>query len=144
MLGGAAMFTSQATTVISTRSWFWRVFAIELVSVTITSVRFWLTLHAIGLGGSFAQGATLAAIAIVSTAAGIFPGGLGLRELLSSLIGPAVGLSAAGATVVTAVERVLGLLMLGLVTAVIVVTDRHRHELPVEIPDPHIGDADLV
>jgi hypothetical protein len=98
--------------------------AIEVASVGLGSIRFFLVLRAIGFGGSVAQSATLAATAVVATAAGVFPGGLGLRELLSSAIGPAVGMSAAVATLVAAVERIVSLLVVALMALVVIATDR--------------------
>ena len=49
----------------------------------------------------------------------MFPGGLGLRELLSSAVGPAVGMSAAVATVVAAVERIVSLAVVAVMALVI-------------------------
>jgi hypothetical protein len=101
-------------------------FAIELVSVGLTSLRFFFVLRAIGFNGTLAQAATLAATAVVASAAGIFPSGLGLRELLSSAVGPVVGMSAAVATLVAAVERIAALLVVGLMAVVVMITDRSR------------------
>jgi hypothetical protein len=114
---------------------------LEASSVTLTSVRFTLVLRAMGFHGTFAQGATLAATAIVASAAGIFPGGLGLRELLSGIIGPAVGLSAAVATVAAAVERIVSLCVLGVTALVIIVIDRGEIVNAPPTPEPTTKDA---
>jgi len=103
---------------------------VEISSVTLMTLRFFLVLHAIGFEGSLAQSAMLGATAIVASAAGIFPGGLGLREGLSSLTGPAVGLSAAVSAVVAAVERIVSLVALGTLTLLIVVLDRSARAAP--------------
>jgi hypothetical protein len=121
---GAVILANQKT-VMSSRALVAWALAIEIVSVSLTSVRFYLVLRAIGFDGSFAQSATLAATAIVASAAGIFPGGLGLRELLSSAVGPAVGLSSAVSTVVAAVERIVALAVVALMALAVMFIDRH-------------------
>ena len=111
-------------------------FAIEFASVGLTSLRFFLVLRAIGFGGSLAQSATLAATAIIASAAGVFPSGLGLRELLSSAVGPAVGLSAAVSTVVAAIERVVSLAVVAVMALVIMLIDRGDTPVPESQLDP--------
>jgi hypothetical protein len=121
-IGLAILFAQE--TMLSSRTLLGWAIAIELASVGLGSIRFYLVLQAIGFGGTFAQSATLAATAVVATAAGIFPGGLGLRELLSSAVGPAVGMSAAVATLVAAVERIVSLAVVAVMALVIIVSDR--------------------
>jgi len=132
---GAVILANQKTVMSSRRLVVWAL-AIEIVSVALTSVRFYLVLRAIGFDGSLAQSATLAATAIVASAAGIFPGGLGLRELLSSAVGPAVGLSSAVSTVVAAVERIAGLAVVAIMALAVMFIDRADDADPGVEPDP--------
>jgi hypothetical protein len=126
---GVVMLVTQKTQ-ISNRVLVGTAFAIEVASVGLTGLRFYLVLRAIGFDGSLAQAATLAATAIIASAAGVFPSGLGLRELLSSAVGPAVGLSAAVSTVVAAVERVVSLAVVAVMALVIMLIDRGDTPVP--------------
>jgi len=132
---GAVILANQKTMMSSRRLVAWAL-AIEIVSVALTSVRFYLVLRAIGFDGSLAQSATLAATAIVASAAGIFPGGLGLRELLSSAVGPAVGLSSAVSTVVAAVERIVALAVVAIMALAVMFIDRNDDSDAGVEPDP--------
>jgi hypothetical protein len=136
---GAAILANQ-TTELAAAVLVGAAVAIEIGSVGLTALRFYLVMRAIGFGGSFGQASTLAATAIVSSAAGVFPGGLGLRELLSSAVGPAVGLSAAVATVVAAVERIVTLAVVAVMALVVMVADRPRADLSP--PPDSAGAAD--
>ena len=127
ILVGVLLYWGQKTE-LTTLGWLFRTFAIEIASVGLTALRFFLVLRAIGFKTSIAQGATLAATAIVSNAAGIFPGGLGLREVLSAAIGPAVGLSRAEATVGSAVERIVSLLVLMVIALAILFANRAKND----------------
>jgi hypothetical protein len=126
---GALMLVTQKTQ-MSNQLLVGSALLIELASVGLTSMRFFLVLRAIGFDGSLAQSATLAATAIIASAAGVFPSGLGLRELLSSAVGPAVGLSSAVATVIAAVERVVSLAVVAVMALVIVLIDRGDTPVP--------------
>jgi hypothetical protein len=132
---GAVMLATQKTQ-MSNRVLVGTAFAIEIASVALTSLRFYLVLRAIGFGRSLAQSATLAATAIIASAAGVFPSGLGLRELLSSAVGPAVGLSAAVSTVVAAIERVVSLAVVAVMALVIMLIDRGDAPVPEAQLDP--------
>jgi hypothetical protein len=86
-----------------------RLFAIELGSVTVGAVR--LVVIGAGLGGGigFGQAAGLGLANIMAAAAGVFPGGLGLREALSALLAPILDLPAAVGAVAASFDRLLGL-----------------------------------
>lgn len=96
--------------------------ALELASVVATTLRLTLVLAALGFGGGVTDAAALAAAGIVASAAGVFPGGLGLRELLSGLTAGLVGLEPAVGVVVAAVDRLLTLAVLALLSTVLVAT----------------------
>lgn len=59
----------------------------------------------------------LTTASVLATAAGVFPGGLGLRELLSAIVAPLLGLPPAVAVLVSALDRVVGLGTVSLLTA---------------------------
>jgi hypothetical protein len=144
---GAGILAAQDTDMPARRLVAWAI-VVEFGSVAAQAVRFWLVLRAIGFDGTLAQGATLGAGAVVASAAGILPGGLGLRELLSSALGPAVGMPAAVATVVAAVERVVTLAVVAIMTAFVTIGGRKRSPLsesgsePEPEPEPGAGAGD--
>lgn len=59
----------------------------------------------------------LTTASVLATAAGVFPGGLGLRELLSATVAPLLGLPPSVAVLVSALDRVVGLGTVSLLTA---------------------------
>ncbi len=95
---------------------------IELASVASASIRIYLVLAAMGFDATMGQAVALTVAAIVATAVGIFPGGLGLRELLSAVMADLVGLDPAVGLMVSAVDRVMSYTVLGLLAAVILGT----------------------
>jgi hypothetical protein len=86
-----------------------RLLAIEVGAVTVGALR--LVVIGAGLGGGigFGQAAGLGLANIAAAAAGIFPGGLGLREALSALLAPILDLPAAVGAVAASFDRLLGL-----------------------------------
>ncbi len=82
---------------------------VEVATTVLHAARLWLVLIAIGVPVSFTQPAVLAASAPVAAAAGVFPSGLGLAELISALLSPVVALPAAAGFAATAVARIVGL-----------------------------------
>jgi hypothetical protein len=95
------------------------VIAVELTSVGVGVVRTWTVLQALGADASLAEASVFTVAATVASAAGLLPGGLGLREALSAAVGAAVGFPAAIGLLVAAVDRVVGYVVLGLCSAVV-------------------------
>jgi hypothetical protein len=82
----------------------------EVLSVLSLAFRYYLILLAVGYDTRPAVAATVLALAAVLAAAtGVMPGGLGVRELVASVLGPLAGLPVSLAFLVTAIDRVLGL-----------------------------------
>jgi hypothetical protein len=116
-----------------------RIVAVEIASVGAGVVRTWVVLRALGFDAGAAEAAALAAAGIVASAAGIFPGGIGLREALSAGVGAIVGLPAAAGALMAAVDRVVGYVVLALCSAVVLATTRHPG--PTD-DDPSVPGAD--
>lgn len=90
---------------------------IEIVSVLTSAARIVLVLAGLGLDPSVVGGLVLAVSGSAAAAAGIFPAGLGIREVISAGLAPIAGLSAAAGFAASAVNRVLGILMHAPITA---------------------------
>jgi hypothetical protein len=83
---------------------------VEAVTTLIHAARLYLVLLALGVTAGVTQALVLGAGAPLASAAGVFPSGLGLAELLSALLAPVVDLPAAAGFAVAALARVVGLL----------------------------------
>lgn len=97
--------------------------AIESGFVILMGARMWLILSALGFERLDAAMA-LSLVAVVSTASGFFPGGLGLREALAGAVGPVVGLPATVGIVAAAADRTAGAVGLVLIGAALLRSKR--------------------
>jgi uncharacterized membrane protein YbhN (UPF0104 family) len=98
--------------------------AIELLVIETTfilaqALRLFLVAAALRLHVSYAQSVTLVIATVAAAAIGFLPSGLGVREALAALLAPVIGLPASVGLVITAVDRVVSLIVL---TALSVVT----------------------
>jgi hypothetical protein len=98
--------------------------AVELFAVGVDAGRLVLVLVGLGVDASLGQTLVLAVSSSLAAAAGILPGGFGLRELIAALLAPLVGLSASAAFASTALNRVLGMVVLAPITAALALKPR--------------------
>ncbi|HVX19245.1 MAG TPA: hypothetical protein VHA73_14545 [Acidimicrobiales bacterium] len=94
---------------------------VELLTVGVSAGSIALGFAMLGFHVSAAQAVALAGSVILSTAIGIFPAGLGIRELLAGAIGAVVDLRAVTAVAAVAAERVAILIGMA-ITSVVVLT----------------------
>lgn len=99
---------------------------IETATVVISGVRIFLAFRLIGLSVNAAQAVALTASQIIAAAVGIFPSGLGLRELLAGAIGSAVDLPVSEAVAATASDRITGQLGMALLAGSLLLSGRRR------------------
>lgn len=99
-----------------TPRWFGRFALIEVASVGVFAIRFTLVLNGLGFHTSWSQTFTLTISTAAASAVGILPGGLGLREVLAAALAPLVGLPAAVALFAVSVDRIIGLVVLALMS----------------------------
>ncbi|MQA98989.1 MAG: hypothetical protein GEU78_01635 [Actinobacteria bacterium] len=109
-----------------------RLFLVEIASVLVKAARLYVVFQALRYHVDIDQVLALTMAAVVSTASGFFPGGLGATEVLSAAISPLIGLSPAVSLLVAAIDRLLGIAVLGLLAAVLLV---HRPELVEEVAE---------
>lgn len=110
-----------------------KIATVETCFVLISAVRMYAALQGIGVDASIWQGLILTVAAALASAAGIFPGGLGLRELIAGALSTAVGLPLAAGVAGASVDRLIGLSVLALVAIAL-----------TAIPGRRSGGADLV
>lgn len=89
-----------------------RVLAVEAALVVVAAVRLWLVMRGMGYEASIGQATALSIAAVVASATGLLPGGLGVRELVAAGISPVVGLPASVGLATTAVARISELAVL--------------------------------
>lgn len=90
----------------------------ELVAVTVQAARYYAIFRALSVEAAWHQALALPLAGALASAAGFFPGGLGLRELLAGGMAELVALPAAAGVVGSAADRILGLIVLAVVAAV--------------------------
>jgi uncharacterized membrane protein YbhN (UPF0104 family) len=89
--------------------WFALAALAECASIAVLAGRYLLILHAIGAPTHLAAALTLALSSVIAAASGVMPGGLGIRELVASALGPIAGVAAPIAFLVTVVDRLIDL-----------------------------------
>lgn len=83
--------------------------SVEVALVALQAVRLLLVLQGLGEQPILSQALVLTLGGVIAAAVGLFPGGLGLRELLAAGLAPLVSMSPALAFLASAADRVLGI-----------------------------------
>jgi uncharacterized membrane protein YbhN (UPF0104 family) len=138
-LGAAAYVAVRRQTQPHATSVMVRLVLVEIGSVLVKAARVWLVIRAFGHDVTVVQALVLALAAVIAIAMGFFPGGLGASELLSGLAAPVVDLSAAVGVTASAIDRLITLGGLGVLTAFLWTRRRRRVEpIPDEpdVPEP--------
>jgi uncharacterized membrane protein YbhN (UPF0104 family) len=103
--------------------------AIECAFVLTQALRLFLIAAALRFGVSYAQTTTLAIPTVAAAAIGFLPSGLGAREAIAAVLAPIVGFPAAVGLVITAVDRLVSLVVLSVLAGIVAVaTRRQRRE----------------
>ncbi|MCL2781242.1 MAG: flippase-like domain-containing protein [Actinomycetia bacterium] len=113
---------------------------VEAWTVAVSGLRLYLAFRLIGLSASPAQAVALTASMIIAAAVGIFPAGLGIRELIAGGIGAAVALSAGESVAATASDRIASQLGFALLAGSLLALGRRRGDAaqqPPEADRPH-------
>lgn len=85
------------------------VVGVETLAVGIGAFRLYLILLALGEPATLTAATLLTLASVLASAIGVFPGGLGLRELLASALIPLADLGSAVGFLASAVDRIVGL-----------------------------------
>lgn len=117
------------------RSTFARITTVEVVSVAVTSLRIYAVMWGLGSRPPPLQAVALTVAAIISSAVGLVPGGLGLREVLSAGVAALVDLDPAIGLVVSALDRVILAAMTALVALAIGVSSGRPAPPPATAAD---------
>ena len=128
----AGLLPARTRGVVLHRSDVGTVLVVEVVAVLVAAGRLQLALWGLGFSPDAAQSLALSLAGSLGSAVGFLPAGLGVREVLAAGIGPIVGLPAAVSLVATAVDRVLGLVVLAGIAGVLVATGAGATLRPVD------------
>lgn len=101
---------------------------VEMATVVLSAARLYVTFRVLGLTGTATEAVALSSSIIVAAAIGVFPAGLGIRELLAAAIGVVLSLDASVAVTVVAVDRVCGIVTTALATGAVLLFDRALRE----------------
>lgn len=96
-----------------------RVILLEAMYVLGSALRLFAVLAGLGIEVTFPQATALTVASALAAGVGFFPGGLGLRELLAGGLSPLVGLAPAVGAFAGVVDRIAGLVVRGLLTAIL-------------------------
>jgi uncharacterized membrane protein YbhN (UPF0104 family) len=103
--------------------------AIECAFILMQALRLFLVAAALRFDVSFAQTTTLAIATVAAAAIGFLPSGLGAREGIAAVLAPIVGFPAAVGLVITAVDRLVSLVVLSMFAGIVTyATRRQRRE----------------
>ncbi|MGH2555139.1 MAG: glycosyltransferase [Actinomycetota bacterium] len=98
--------------------------AVEGGLVLVAGFRYYLVLRGLGFEASPSQAMVLTLAIVIAAMAGFLPGGLGLREVLAAGFSPVAGLPASVGLLATAIDRVMGLVVLGLASLIVLARSR--------------------
>jgi len=101
-------------------------FAIECAFILTQAFRLFLVAAALRFDVSYAQSTTLVIAAVAAAAIGFLPSGLGAREGIAALLAPIVGFPAAVGLVITAVDRLISLVVLSVLAGIVTLATRHQ------------------
>jgi len=102
------------------------VFGVEIGSVVIKSVAFLVVGRAVGYNIGLGQALVLNLSTVITSAIGVLPGGLGLREFLAGVLSPLVGIERSVGLVITAFNRLIGLVTLALAAGILTLLHEDR------------------
>jgi len=89
---------------------------ITLALIVVSVIRVQLSLSALGVNASFTQVSIFAISGVIGSAVSIVPAGLGIREAVSAGLAPIVNIPASVAFVATAIDRIVAMTVLLLLT----------------------------
>jgi uncharacterized membrane protein YbhN (UPF0104 family) len=96
-------------------------------AIAVKASRLYLILVAFGYEAGAKQAFILTLAAVIATVLGFVPAGLGVAEALAAALSPLVGLSAAVGFVVSAVDRLISMLGLAVITGCVLLLGRKRN-----------------
>lgn len=117
--------------------------AVEFGSMIITTLRLFFIAKATGLDISLSTAATLGLSGVLASAAGLFPGGLGLREGLSAAMAPLTESNASVAVVISALDRIVFYVVLAIAAFVLILIQRRRTSEGVPVTE-HLAEPEAV
>ena len=117
--------------------------AIEGGFVVTQALRLFLVAAALRFNVSYAQASVLVIAAVSAAAIGFLPAGLGAREFIAAVLSPIVGFPAAVGLVITAVDRVINLVILSIFAGLITYATRHQRRRAAEALAIAAGGAEI-
>jgi len=112
-----------------------RLLVVESASVLVKAARLFVIFHALHYQVGVDQAMALTSAAVVSTATGFFPGGMGATEVLSAAVSPLVDLPAALGLLAASIDRIIGLVGLAILSGLLLLRSPRIAEDMKEMKD---------
>ena len=112
--GIIVMFAALAAMVKISRDWplSFLTATVKVLFVALDATRLYLCLIGLGIDANYLQASAFVVASVVGSAVSIVPAGLGIREAASAALAPVVGLAASVGFLATALNHLLGMLVL--------------------------------
>jgi hypothetical protein len=93
-------------------------FLVQRLAMLLTMViRFWFGFYAVGISANFTECATFAVVGVFGAVVAIAPAGLAVSEMMAAALANLTALSPAATFIVVALNRIVGLLVNGIICA---------------------------
>lgn len=102
-----------------TGRWALALLALRAVFVLVAGLRFFVVCRALGLYVPLVTALAFSLASSVASAVGVFPDGLGIREMVAGAVAPLVGVEVAVGVSVTALDRVVSFVLVAAVAGVL-------------------------
>lgn len=119
LLALTAMLVRRSQLADGVVSVFASIVAVETATVVVGALRLFGCVAALGLDVTAAQAVGLTLAGVLASATGVFPAGLGIREALIAVASPLLDLPAAVGLLAATVDRLAGLVVLAVLTALL-------------------------
>lgn len=118
-LVGVGAVARQGDRVLTTPRALAEILLVEVALIVVSALRMLTVLATVGIGADLVQTLVLTVSGALAATAGVFPGGLGLTELISAALAPLVALPAAAGFTATALNRLAGVVITAPLAAVL-------------------------
>ncbi|MDP8957104.1 MAG: flippase-like domain-containing protein [Actinomycetota bacterium] len=142
-LGGSFFALRNVSVSADPNSLFVRIVVIEAAFIALAAIRFLLILAGLGYSASVGQAAALTLSGMVATMTGVFPGGLGIREVAAGAVSALIDLPPSVGVIAAAVMRLADLGVMAPITFVALRQETGRRLVRETTSDSGLTSAEL-
>lgn len=142
-LAGSFFVLRSVTVSADPNSLFIRIVVLEAAFIGLAAIRFLLILAGLGYSASVGQAAALTLSGMVATMTGIFPGGLGIREVAAGAVSALIDLPPSVGVIAAAVMRLADLAVMAPITFAVLRQESGRRVAKEATADSALTSAEL-